>query len=83
MVLPSLISYASKAENTCSYLKKNANAWLSIRHKEIEFRADHGNVKFAQTRFESARSKPRPTRRQPKEMRAKQSSLLAWKLTRP
>ena len=76
------ISSPSKAKNTCSYIIKNANAWLSIKHKEIEFRADHGNDQFARTRFESKGSKTSPTRSQPKEMRPKQSALLAWKLTR-
>ena len=37
------IHSASKAKNACSYIIKNANASLSKRHKEIEFRADHGN----------------------------------------
>ena len=83
IVLPPLISYALKAKNTCSCIIQNINAWLSIWHKEIEFRADHGNVKFAQTRSEAKRSKPSPTRSQPKEMRPKQSSLLARKLSRP
>ena len=49
--------------------------------QEIEFRVDHGNVKFAQTRSESKCSKPSPKLSQPKEMSAEQSSLLTRKLT--
>ena len=30
--------------------------WNSIRHKEIVFRDDHGNVKFTQTRPESVKA---------------------------
>ena len=52
-------------------------------HKEIEVRAGQGNVKFIQTRTESKLSKLSPTRSQPNKMRAEQSSLLSWKLTRP
>ena len=49
-----------------------------IRHKEIEVRAGHRNVKLIQTRTESKRSKLSPTRSQPNKMRAEQSLLLSW-----
>ena len=73
------VSYSIK--NICYCLKKReCMIELSLRHKEIEFRADHGNVKFTQTRPDSKRSKPSTTRTQPKS--AEQSSLLTRKFTR-
>ena len=59
---------ASKAKNIFSYIQNNANAWMSIGHKEIEVRADHGNAKFIQTVRPDLSQSVRKisTRRQPK-----------------